>query len=318
MTTDNLIIGKRYSVSSNNDCVITDTATGYTLASLTAGSQLIVVPISNSITSDNDCVVLPVDEATVMPGIGQGGNGGDTGNSYVTWGGKNYTEVTLNIPDDVDIPLTFNLDEQITSIKGNAGGKTNFKSFCNAAYNLAYFELTMNKAQNCNSLLCSTEKLKSVTLNLPNATDIRDLVSYSTWLEEAYIYAPLATQSRDLITYCQKLKTLTLIAPLITEFSVGTNGNLTSITINIASINTFVATAVRTLENVTILEGGLASCTSFNVSTSTNLTDTSIQNIIDALPDYSTAGTSAVVRFPAGRLTTEQQEAITAKGWTWA
>lgn len=77
MTTDNLIIGKRYSVSSNNDCVITDTATGYTLASLTAGSQLIVVPISNSITSDNDCVVLPVDETTVMPGIGQGGNGSD-------------------------------------------------------------------------------------------------------------------------------------------------------------------------------------------------------------------------------------------------
>lgn len=77
MTTDNLIIGKRYSVSSNNDCVITDTATGYTLASISAGTQAVIVPISDSITSDKDCIVLPVDEATVMPGVGQGGNGGD-------------------------------------------------------------------------------------------------------------------------------------------------------------------------------------------------------------------------------------------------
>lgn len=76
MTIDNLIIGKRYSVSSNNDCVITDTATGHTLASISAGTQAVIVPISDSITSDNDCVVLPIDEATVMPTVGQGGNGG--------------------------------------------------------------------------------------------------------------------------------------------------------------------------------------------------------------------------------------------------
>ena len=293
-------------------------ATGVLLASASAGIAKIPTGSFSKITCTAPFILTTESAMSRLRG-GQGQNGGGgTTDAYVTWGGVNNTEVTLNIPDDVDIPLTFNLCEQITSIKGNAGGKTNFKAFCNAAYNLNHFDLIMNNASDCNSLLCSTEKLKSVTLNLPNAIDATDLVSYSTWLEEAYIYIPLATQSRDLLTYCQKLKTLTLIAPLITDFSVGTNSNLTSITINIASINTFTATAVRTLVNVTILEGGLSSCTSFNISTSTSLTDESIQNIIDALPDYSGTETSALVTFPSGRLSTEQQEAITAKGWTWA
>lgn len=292
-----------WTVKNTGSAAISATNGGEEIASIDANSS-----VSGKWIRTSDSVYISVFKRAL----------GEEGNSYVTWGGNNNSEVTLNVPSDVDIPLTFNLCEQITSIKGNAGGKTYFKAFCNAAYNLNRFDLIMNNASDCNSLLCSTEKLKSVTLNLPNATDIRDLVSYSIGLEDAYIYAPLATQSRDLLTYCQKLKTLTLIAPLITDFSVGTNSNLTSITINIASINTFTATAIRTLVNVTILEGGLASCTSFNISTSTSLTDESIQNVIDALPDYSGTETSALVTFPPDRLTAEQQEAITAKGWTWA
>lgn len=74
---------------------------------------------------------------------------------------------------------------------------------------------------------------------------------------------------------------------------------------------------VPTLYLVTVLDGGLAACTSFNISASTNITDASIQNIIDALPDYSGTQASALVSFPPDRLTEEQQTQLTNKGWTY-
>ena len=282
MTIDNLIIGKRYSVSSNNDCVITDTATGYTLASISAGTQAVIVPISESITSDKDCVVLPIDEATVMPGVGQGGNGGDTGNSYVMWGGENNTEVTLNIPDSVDIPLSF-YSTNVTKVSGTGGGITNCSNMCYYCASLTALTLNLPSATYCADMCGNCSSLTALTLNLPSATNCKRALDKCT--------------------------------------------NLTSLSFNFGSMSTvnFTSTSgsggignVTTLQNVTVLEGGLASCTSFNISASTNLTATSIQNIIDALPNYSGTGTSALVTFPPDRLTAEQQTQITNKGWSWA
>lgn len=70
---------------------------------------------------------------------------------------------------------------------------------------------------------------------------------------------------------------------------------------------------------LTFAKGGLSAVTSFllyNVQTAIN--DASIQNIVDTLPDWSGTDTTALVQFPSGRLTAEQQATLTAKGWTWS
>ena len=351
MTIDNLIIGKRYSVSSNNDCVITDTATGYTLASISAGTQAVIVPISESITSDKDCVVLPIDEATVMPGVGQGGNGGDTGNSYVMWGGENNTEVTLNIPDSVDIPLSF-YSTNVTKVSGTGGGITNCSNMCYYCASLTALTLNLPSASDCNAMCYGCSSLTSLTLDLPSATNCNAMCYGCSSLTEGTLKTPLASDCSNMCYYCASLTALTLNLPSATycadmcgncssltaltlNLPSATNckraldkcTNLTSLSFNFGSMSTvnFTSTSgsggignVTTLQNVTVLEGGLASCTSFNISASTNLTATSIQNIIDALPNYSGTGTSALVTFPPDRLTAEQQTQITNKGWSWA
>ena len=68
-----------------------------------------------------------------------------------------------------------------------------------------------------------------------------------------------------------------------------------------------------------VMHQPLEKCTTvkfYNIHTS--LSDTSIQNVIDAIPDYSSTSTSALIQLPAGKITEDQKAQITAKGWTWS
>lgn len=297
MNTDNLIIGKRYSVSSNNDCVITDTASGYTLATISAGTQGVIVPISSSITSDNDCVVLPISNATVTPTVGQGGN---SGNDYVVWSGEIKSEVTLNIPDDVDLPISFYNQKGLTSISGTTGGKTSL-----------------------NSLLYSCDNIQHVELYCPNALTLNDFIYYAYYIKSIKVEAPIATTATNFSYFLGSTSNdyfdMTIIMPKVTSaknmFSHDVIPKI-NITLNLASLATI--DIGYNIVNANILYGGLSSCTSLNLLYSSDITDESIQNIIDALPDYTGTSTSALVTFPADRLTEEQQKQISNKGWTWS
>lgn len=118
-------------------------------------------------------------------------------------------------------------------------------------------------------------------------------------------YFPNTTNATCIYNNCTSLSDVDVHFPKLStiNFMTGRSGGLGNVT---------------TLENVTVLEGGLAACDAFLIANSTNLTDESIQNIIDALPDHSVAGTPALVGFPPDRLTTEQQTQLSNKGWTWS
>ena len=63
----------------------------------------------------------------------------------------------------------------------------------------------------------------------------------------------------------------------------------------------------------------LEKCTTVKFyNTHTLLSDTSIQNVINALPDYSGTESSALIQLPAEKITESQKTQITAKGWTWS
>lgn len=253
---------------------------------------------------------------------------GEEGNSYVTWRGDNNTEVTVNVPDDVDLPLSF-YERRITKATLNMGGTTKMSNFfyscptlealsVNApnVIDISYFlwnskitaiDWSFPQATNCDRLCPNNNKVTTTRLDLPNATVCNYMLWRQSSLNEAWLNAPKATAVRAIFGNI----------PVVT------------LTFNLASVATFDLTIadpvnnnqlgrLSKLQNLTILEGGLASCTSFNVSTSTSLTDESIQNAIDALPDYTGTGTSALVTFPPDRLTEEQQTQIANKGWTWS
>ena len=207
---------------------------------------------------------------------------GEGGNDWITWSGNNNSEVTLNIPDDVDIPLSFS-NSKITKISGTAGGMTCCRQICYICTGLTTLSLNLPLATECHYMCYACKNLTTLTLNLPSAINCDNICGNCTSL------ATLNFNFGSLMT--------------IDFTSITGNGGLGNIT---------------TLENITILEGGLAFCTSFNIKNSTNLTDASIQNIIDALPDYSGTETSALVSFPPDRLTTEQQTQLSNKGWTWS
>ena len=68
-----------------------------------------------------------------------------------------------------------------------------------------------------------------------------------------------------------------------------------------------------------VMHQPLESCTTVKFyNTHTSLSDTSIQNVINALTDYSATSTTALIQLPSGRITEDQKTQITAKGWTWS
>ena len=326
-------------------------ATGVLLASASAGIAKIPTGSFSKITCTAPFILTTESAMSRLRG-GQGQNGGGgTTDAYVTWGGEKNKEVTLNVPADVDIPLAFS-SRNITKLSGTGGGITDWSYMCSNCSSLTTLTLDLPSATNCGDMCSSCSSLTTLTLDLPSATNCTymcsscsslttltlDLPSATNCGYMCYncsslttltLDLPSATDCGDICSYCTKLASLTLDLPLATNCRSALNKctSLTSLSFNFASMTTVNFTSmsgnggpgnVTTLENVTVLEGGLAACTSFNIKNSTNLTDTSIQNIIDALPNYSGTETSALVTFPSGRLSTEQQEAITAKGWTWA
>ena len=69
-----------------------------------------------------------------------------------------------------------------------------------------------------------------------------------------------------------------------------------------------------------VMHAGLETCTTVKFyATHTSLSATSVQNIVDAVEDWSaSSGVSALMQMPAGKLTEEQKSTLTAKGWTYS
>ncbi len=69
-----------------------------------------------------------------------------------------------------------------------------------------------------------------------------------------------------------------------------------------------------------VMHPGLETCTTIKFyATHTSLSATSVQNIVDAVEDWSaSSGVSALMQMPAGKLTEEQKSTLTAKGWTYS
>lgn len=302
----------------------------YILATASEAGQVAFKAISDSVIISDDNAILTAEDFVFAPGpiLKPTSGGGGTLGAYVTWGGENNTEVTVNVPDDVDLPLSF-YERRITKATLKMGGTTKMSNFFYSCptleelsiiaphvENISYFlwgskitsiNWSFPSATNCDRLCPNNERVITTKLDLPNATVCNYLIYRQTRLNEAWINAPKAT----------KVQAIFGPIPVIT------------LSFNLASVATFDLTVadpvnnnqlgrLASLQNLTILDGGLASCTAFNISVSTALTDASIQNIIDALPDYSGTQTSALVSFPPDRLTTEQQEQLAAKNWTWS
>ena len=227
---------------------------------------------------------------------------GEEGNDWILV--NEAGEATLNFPEESTNELEFFSIgySRYTKLMGSTNGKINCTTMCWGCSSLTEVDIevpngnTSNMFPNCSSLL----KAKIVA---PVSTQVNSIFQNDTKLQDAYLYAPSATSYAYMVTNAGKIETFTF--------------NLASIsTINFTSSGTMGT--LTNLQNITILEGGLASCTSFIITNSTNLTDESIQNIIDALPDYSGTETSALVSFPPDRLSAEQEAQLAAKNWTWS
>jgi len=277
-----------WTVNNTGSATISVTNGGEEIASVDAGSS-----VSGKWIRTSSAVYISVFKRAL----------GEEGNNWIVV--NDAGEAVLNFPDKStnDLELFSIGYSRYTKLTGSTAGKINCTTMCWGCAQLKEVDVevpngnTSNMFPNCSNLI----KAKLIA---PVSTQVNSLFQNDTKLQEVYLYAPKATSK---------------------DYMVTAAGNIVTFSFNLASFNTINFSSnsssvgyLYKLENVTILEGGLASCTSFIITNSTKLTDASIQNIIDALPDYSTTGTSALVSFPPDRLTEEQQTQITNKGWTWS
>ena len=224
---------------------------------------------------------------------------GEEGNDWITV--NDAGEAVLNFPDETN-PLIENIkfgNSSFTKVTGTTGGKTN-----------------------CNAMFYPCSSVVYIDLACPEATTVMQLCRSCTKVEYAKIYAPKAKSAGQVLGQSRSLVHAILIIPSATDiFSfMYESSKITDFEFDFASVATInmADSTFKLLQNVTVLDGGLASCTSFIITNSTNLTDESIQNIIDALPDYAGTETSALVSFPPDRLSEEQEAQLAAKNWTWS
>lgn len=281
-----------WTVRNTGSTTISVTKLGEEIASVDAGSS-----VSGKWIRTSDSVYISVFKRAL----------GEGGNSYVTWSGENADEVTLSIPDNIDLPISFYGSDQtsanLTKLSGTTGGKKNIRNFAANNSGLKEASIIFPSATNIAWAFSNCEKLESLHVEAAKTETVGRLMSDCPALKTAYVYAPEAIQY---VAWAYN------------------STNITDLSFNLAKLRTLDFSSVANgqlflLQNLTILNGGLAACTSFNISALANLTATSIQNIIDALPDYSGTGTSALVTFPPyDILTAEQKTQITNKGWTWS
>lgn len=272
----------------------------YILATAPEAGQIAFKAISDSVIISDDNAILTAEDFVFAPGpiLKPTSGGGSTVDDWITI--NDAGEAVLNFPEETNptienISLAFS---KLTKITGNAGGKLNCLGLCSRSSTLTYVDIVANKADVSN--ICNgCSKLTYGKIVAENATSLNSLFQ-STPLSEAYVYAPNAQQGLYILPQKTKKATLYWAKFKTIDFSKTSTNYIPNIT------------------DMIILSGGLASCTSFKIPDSPNLTDESIQNIIDTLPNYSSTGTSALVSFPPDRLTAAQQEQLAAKNWTWS
>lgn len=272
---------------------------------VTGSTQCSFIPSVNEVTVDPDTAKLEQVSRgiAVRSSNNGGGGGGSTGNDWITV--NDAGEAVLNFPENRDLPIKFGYSD-FTKITGTLGGKLNANYMFYNSENASNIELKLPESKSAYGICWNCLSAETVRLIATNAADCTYAFRGCGKMTDLYIVLPSAINMNGAFIDCTYFITAQC---------------------NFASMSTldFTSTSgtgglgnVPSLENVTVLDGGLASCTSFIITNSTNLTDESIQNIIDALPDYSGTETSALVSFPPDRLTTEQQEQLTNKGWTWS
>ena len=208
--------------------------------------------------------------------------------------------VNYSDTDTVAVKMAYSTFKKV---RGSFGGVKDCSHMLESCTSLTSITLDLPSATNCYYMLYNCTSLTSATLNLPSATNCYYMLNRCTSLTSATLNLPSATNCGNMLSGCTSITTLAInIARIATvDFN-----NLDS------------ANKLATLKNLTILEGGLAACTTFKMyATNTVITDESIQNVVTALPDWSGTSKSATCQFPAGRLTEEQKTTLTAKGWTY-
>lgn len=108
--------------------------------------------------------------------------------------------------------------------------------------------------------------------------------------------------------------TLRLCLPLIETFNFEDNTTSLGKVETLATLQFFSDTDADG-----VLYGGLENAKTIKFyDYNTALTAESVQHIVDTVTDWSSsAGVSALLQLPAGKLTEAQKATLTAKGWTY-
>lgn len=277
----------------------------YILATASEAGQVAFKAISDSVIISDDAAILTAEDFVFAPGpiLKPTSGGGSSVNDWITV--NDAGEAVLNFPEESTNALElFSIGySRYTKLAGSTAGKISCATMCWGCQELKDVDVEVPNG-NTSNMFPNCINLTKAKVIAPVSIAVNSIFQNDTKLQEVYLYAPKAkhkdymvTNAANIVTFSFNLASLPTISFALDSSSMG---NLPK------------------LKNLAILEGGLASCTSFNVSESTLITAESIQNIIDALPDYSGSGTSALVSFPPDRLTEEQQAQLAAKNWTWS
>lgn len=199
---------------------------------------------------------------------------------------------------------------------------------------LAEFSAPLDCLEN-GDLMFSNSKISSADLDLPSATSIAQMFGFCSSLTSLRLRAPLVSYVKSLcfntglidaeislvkatsvpmLLSFVKATTLRLCLPLIETFNFEDNTTSLGKVETLATLQFFSDTDADG-----VLYGGLENAKTIKFyDYNTALTAESVQHIVDTVTDWSSsAGVSALLQLPAGKLTEAQKATLTAKGWTY-
>lgn len=299
----------------------------YILATASEAGQVAFKAISDSVIISDDNAILTAEDFVFAPGpILKPTSGGDSSAGAVMAISSDGETLTYNLTDSfIRIPR-YSVPPGVKRITGSIGAAKIGRDAFNSSEDLEICDIDLSSTEDLIQTFRYAKKLKQINSEITNPSNCQSFCSYTAMTEWTKDF-PQATNLAEAF-YNAKLTRWKSHCPKATNISlIFYECPLADFDIDFPLISTFdfVANSAKNLglpqhlTNVTAPEGGLAACTSFLLSNKhTALTDASIQNIVDALPDWTGHETTALAQFPAGRLTTAQQSALSAKGWTWS
>lgn len=207
-------------------------------------------------------------------------------------------------------------------------------SYMFAGASLTEFTASLDRLENGFHMFDGS-KISSADFDLPSATSITQMFSFCKSLTSLRLRAPLVRSVQSLcfdtglidaeislvkatsvpmLLSSVKATTLRLCLPLIETFNFEHNTTSLGKVETLATLQFFSDTDADG-----VLHGGLEKAKTIKFyDYNTALTAESVQHIVDTVTDWSSsAGVSALLQLPAGKLTEAQKATLTAKGWTY-